>query len=173
MQPSFSDIPKLTVSNHCYSVQVTWDYLIEDVGRYVTKYGLQLNPDFQRGNVWTKEQQIAFVEFKLRGGSSSDNLLMNHKGWLVDFTGDMVLVDGLQRLTAVIAFLSNEIPAFGHFRDEYTDQHYLRSLYFNFMVNKLQTRKQVLNWYVELNSGGTVHTEEEINRVKQLIQEEV
>lgn len=172
MKPAFSDIPKLTVSNHCYTVAVTWDYLIEDVNRYITKYGLQLNPDFQRGNIWTREQQIAFVEFKLRGGSASDNILMNHKGWSSDYKGDMVLVDGLQRLTAVMEFLNDEIPAFGHFRNEYTDQHYLGSLFFNFIVNTLQTRKQVLNWYVELNSGGTVHTESEINRVKQLIQEE-
>lgn len=172
MKPTFSVIPKLTNSNHCYCVAVTWDYLIEDVERYTTKYGLQLNPDFQRGNVWTKEQQIAFVEFKLRGGSASDNILINHKGWGSDYKGDMVLVDGLQRLTAVMAFLNNEIQAFGHYRNEYSDQYYLKSLYFNFVVNTLQTRKDVLNWYVELNSGGTVHTEAEINRVKQLIQKE-
>lgn len=30
--------------------------------------GLDLNPDFQRGHVWTLEQRSRFVEYLLRGG---------------------------------------------------------------------------------------------------------
>jgi hypothetical protein len=33
----------------------------------------------------------------------------------------------------------------------------------------LKTKQEVLQWYIELNEGGTPHTEEEINRVKELI----
>lgn len=36
-------------------------------------------------------------------------------------------------------------------------------------VNDLQTEKDVLQWYVEMNEGGTPHTEEEIQRVKDMI----
>lgn len=36
-------------------------------------------------------------------------------------------------------------------------------------VNCLQTRKDMLQWYIDMNSGGTVHSEEEINRVKKLL----
>lgn len=36
-------------------------------------------------------------------------------------------------------------------------------------INNLQTRKEVLQWYIEFNSGGTVHTKEEIDRVKELL----
>ena len=32
--------------------------------------GLQFNPDFQRGHVWTEGQQIAFMEFLLKGGKT-------------------------------------------------------------------------------------------------------
>lgn len=38
-------------------------------------------------------------------------------------------------------------------------------------VNDLKTEKEVLQWYVDVNSGGTPHTNEEIERVKKMIQE--
>jgi len=39
-------------------------------------------------------------------------------------------------------------------------------------INDLPTRKDVLQWYLQMNTGGTVHTEEEINRVKMLLEKE-
>jgi len=39
-------------------------------------------------------------------------------------------------------------------------------------VNDLQTRAEVLQWYIDFNSGGVVHTAEEIARVKALLEKE-
>ena len=39
-------------------------------------------------------------------------------------------------------------------------------------INELKTRKEVLKWYIEMNEGGTPHTEEEIKRVKRLLESE-
>jgi len=41
-----------------------------------------------------------------------------------------------------------------------------------FNVNDLQTRGEVLQWYIEMNSGGVVHSDEEIKRVKKLLEQE-
>ena len=80
-------------------------------------------------------------------------------------------MDGLQRLTAVMKFINNEISAFGTFYNEFEDKIPLYiTLVFN--VNNLQTRKEVLQWYIELNTGGTIHTEEEINKVRELLGKE-
>lgn len=38
-------------------------------------------------------------------------------------------------------------------------------------VNDLKTRAEVMQWYVDMNSGGTVHSAEEIDRVRSLIEE--
>lgn len=43
------------------------------------------------------------------------------------------------------------------------------AMYLN--VNDLKTEKEVLQWYVDMNSGGTPHTNDEIERVKKMIQE--
>lgn len=38
-------------------------------------------------------------------------------------------------------------------------------------VNDLKTEKEVLQWYVDMNAGGTIHASDEIERVKKMIQE--
>lgn len=84
----------------------------------------------------------------------------------------MVLVDGLQRLTAFIRFLNNEIPIFGTYYKDFDDRPRMSNGMLKFNVNDLQTRAEVLRWYIEMNSGGVVHSEDEINRVKKLLEQE-
>ena len=38
-------------------------------------------------------------------------------------------------------------------------------------VNNLKSEKEVLQWYIDMNAGGTPHTSEEIKRVKKMIEE--
>ena len=63
----FRDIPQFTDIGH-YAVDYPIDRLISFLEDEIRDYGLQLNPEFQRGHVWTRKQQIAYVEFLLRGG---------------------------------------------------------------------------------------------------------
>lgn len=166
----FKDIPKLTNIGG-YQVNINLKYLLSTLKGY-EEDGLQYDPDFQRGHVWTEQQQIAFIEFLLRGGNTGRIIYFNHPGWMGNWKGDFVVVDGLQRLTACKKFLNNEIPAFGHYYNEYEDRIPSDAdLIFN--VNNLKTRKEVLQWYIEFNSGGTIHTEEEINKVKKLLEDEI
>lgn len=80
-------------------------------------------------------------------------------------------VDGLQRATSIIRFVENEIKVFGHYYNEYEDSPRMnQGIRVN--INQLATRKAVLQWYLEYNAGGTVHTEEELNRVQELLTKE-
>lgn len=164
----FQDIPQF-VHPH-YAIDVPLDYLETILERFSDKHNpLKMCPDFQRGHVWSGAQQIAFVEYFLKGGISGRDIFFNHPGWMKDFVGDFVLVDGLQRLTAALRFLRNEIPAFGSLRCEYTDNiQATRS--FKFHVASLKTRAEVLQWYIDLNEGGTPHADAEIERVRGLLE---
>jgi hypothetical protein len=61
--------------------------------RYVAM-GLQLNPEFQRGNVWTEEQQIKYIEYRLRAVISLVGLfiLINLIGCLQKFIQIMYIM---------------------------------------------------------------------------------
>lgn len=68
--------------------------------------------------------------------------------------------------------MSNEIPAFGNYFADYTDKLRLTDASFRMCINDLKTRAEVLQWYLEMNSGGVVHTDEELNRVRRLLEAE-
>jgi hypothetical protein len=78
-------------------------------------------------------------------------------------------VDGKQRLSALLLFLRNYIPAYGtYFRDF---KGYIRLVGgMRFHVNDLQTDAEVYQWYIDLNAGGTAHTSDEIEKVRKLLE---
>ena len=168
------DIPQFTRRAN-YSVNVSWFYLekhLEGLAETIgTNFGLDLDPDFQRGHVWDRNKQVAYIEFVLRGGRSSRELLFNCAGWNQGNEGPVTIVDGKQRLEAVRSFIRDEFRVFDHLASEF-DKSILRRADFVFSVNDLPNRIDVLQWYLELNSGGVVHTDDELERVRGLLQEE-
>ncbi len=166
-----------------YQCNESWHSIADWVKRHQREQDgmakLDLNPDFQRGHVWSKQQQVDFVEFMLQGGKGSNILRFNCVGWMQDWRGPFVLVDGKQRLEAALAFMDNRVAVFA---DRFNQEGYrlcdfedkLGSFDPNFvcMVNNLNTREKVLKWYLEINSGGVVHTDEELDKVRKLLKQE-
>lgn len=175
----FADIPQFTNVGQ-YEVNMPLMFLEEKIKDWETspEMGLQLNPDFQRGHVWTTEQQIAFVEYFLKGGTSGRVVYFNKPNWghfnPIKGYNDFVCVDGLQRITALRRFLNAEISIFGYLVTEFEDR--LRMLRagdnLRLNINNLKSKKEVLQWYLEMNTGGTIHTDDEIEKVKELIKKE-
>lgn len=175
----FNEIPKFTRSAS-YGVDVSWQYLVSDWLPMQLKDGLELDPDFQRGHVWSEDQQRRYIEFVLRGGQTGREIQTNHPTWHHGLTGGpYVLVDGKQRIEAVSRFMKDQFRIFasldprglGYVRSEFTGylRHYAS---FRWCVNDLKTREEVLQWYIDLNAGGVVHSDEEISRVRSLLEQE-
>ena len=172
----FRDIPLFT-REASYQVDYPMDHFIRYIDDEVTTMNLQLCPDFQRGHVWTEKQQIAYLEFFLRGGKTGRDIYFNCPSWHRPVKegayDDYVCVDGLQRITAFRRFLNNEIKVFGSYRNEFTDSPRLLNDTIRLHVNDLKTRREVLQWYIDMNAGGTPHTKKEITRVTQLLHVEI
>ena len=168
-----SDVEKFTGTPN-YKVNVPWS----SIDLNLELYDVNVDPDFQRGHVWSEEQQISYIEFRIRGGMSGREIYINspriHGKGLSD---EGVLVDGKQRITAVQKFMKGELPIFGgYFINDFEDAvSQFRGLTYDFVfaINNLQHRSEVLKWYIELNSGGVLHTKEEIARVTSLLEEEM
>lgn len=171
----FRDIPKFTPPGS-YAVDYPLDSLVHWVTREEQESGLQLCPDFQRGHVWTERQQTAFVEFLLRGGKTGRDLYFNCPDWNRPVEEgaykDFVCVDGLQRITAIQRFVRNEIPAFGSYYSEYTDGLRDSTDTMRIHINDLKSRREVLQWYIDLNASGAPHSDAEIDRIRRLLDEE-
>jgi hypothetical protein len=153
-----------------YKTDVSIRYLKKNIEEFISDYGLDLNPNFQRGHVWTNEQRVKFIEFLLEGGKPSP-ILLNHTNWMKfskSKDDKFVIVDGLQRLTALLMFIDDELTVYNEFKYSYFDN---VSISVQIYVNNLKTDKEVLKWYLELNEGQTPHTKEELERVRQLLLE--
>lgn len=169
----FRDIQQFPASH--YEVNVPLGYLAKTVADHEKDYGLELDPEFQRGHVWTMAQRRAFMEYMLQGGEGGRVLSFNHCNWNgIPKPGDLYeILDGKQRLTSALMFLRNEVPVFGGylFRD-FTDRPDLGGG-FRWRIFALPTRADVLRYYLAMNAGGTPHSAEEIERVRGLLATEV
>jgi hypothetical protein len=171
----FRDIPSFTRSAN-YRINVGWSEIDGMLDGFradsrVNGLSFDLDPDFQRGHVWTEGKQVRYVEFILRGGASSRDIRFNCPGWQGEGSypgGRFVLVDGKQRLEAVRRFLRGEIRVFGCLFTDFTDRLPLQTG-FVVHVNNLTTDAEVLQWYLDLNDGGVVHTQDELDRVRGLL----
>lgn len=168
----FADIPDFVRDGNweCdYSMQSAVRFIDElEEGRNGDQR-LDLNPDFQRSHVWTESQQVAWIEFFLRGGKTGRVIYLNNPGWQRDYKGDFVLVDGKQRIEAMRRFLKGQIKAFDSYFHEFTDRMRDSIVTVRINVNTLNTRREVLQWYIDMNAGGTPHSEREIAKVRNLL----
>ena len=169
---SFKAIPQFTDIGS-YATDIPLDRISKWVKVEQEDLGLELNPEFQRGHVWTRKQQVAYMEFLLRGGRTGRNLYFNYPSMHFQVPAGAynayVCVDGLQRLTAIQKFFGNEIKVFGSYFREYTDPIRISMNTVRVHINDLKTEQEVLQWYLEMNAGGTPHSKSEIARVQAML----
>lgn len=164
----FQDIPKFPRAY--YRVDVSLKYLPEQLEQWDRKETpLILDPEWQRGHVWSKDQQISYMEYILKGGTTGKEFYFNCSSWSGMYNTPIYCVDGLQRLTAAKAFLNNEIPVFNSFYKEFEDRLRMIDNTFSFNMLNLKNKKELLGVYINFNSGGTPHNPEELKRVQKML----
>lgn len=168
----FKDIPKFTSFGN-WEIDVSLAYLGKFVEQEINEPPyLDINPDFQRAHVWNDEKKVKYVEYLLRGGKSGRIIYCNCVGWNSSNAGPYVLVDGKQRLDALLKFINNELPIFGNNYLKDFDKLSHANCGIRWHINDLSTRKEVLQWYLDLNEGGVIHTKEELDKVRMLLEKE-
>lgn len=184
MRPRYhiSTIPQFITDGH-YGVDVSWRFL----EKWLEGHTYDVDSPYQRSHVWTRQQASRFVEYCLKGGRHSRELRWNRRGYNTtgkkrwqDMPADKLastnleLVDGKQRLKAVRSFLADELEVFdGVLCSDFDglEMAFKLHLSFRMTVNSLDYQVEVLQWYLDLNSGGTVHTDDELDKVKKMLQD--
>jgi hypothetical protein len=170
----FQDIPKFPSAR--YEIDVPWGHLDSNLELLRGGGELRLDPDYQRAHVWSRQQQIDYVEYQLMGGDVSRTIVFNAPFWgRVDAPVEetyVELLDGKQRLEAVRAFLRGDIQVFGHRFDEFEGRLPSMEYRFRFQVCCLESREDVLSLYLKINAGGTPHSKDELDRVRKMLEKE-
>ena len=140
---------------------------------------LDLCPDFQRGHVWSAEQQRHFIENCLRAVVPTSAFLIqfNCSEWgdpdpESDLPVGLQCVDGLQRYTAVTEFVKGNVKPFGFTANELAGTQFSpKRMCMKVAIHGFTKRADLLSQYLALNAGGTPHSAAEIARVRALLAE--
>ena len=142
-----------------------------------------LSPDYQRGHVWTRLQSEKFVGHLLEGGPVPPIYVQRYESAknappeiAATYYDHAEVVDGQQRIRAIVSWVRGEVDALlsdgrriRYVDTNEIDRRFLPSLKIGFIDVPRKTR---LEFYLKLNRGGTVHTDDEIDRVRDLLAKE-
>ena len=170
-RPSIRDIQALIPTCH-YQVDVG----LLTTPRHIENFNVDLDPDYQRGHVWTIEQQAKFMGAFIEDYSQLNPIILNDVGQLKLERTEVV--DGKQRITAILDWIEGKFEAIcpsgtriaRDSLDEIERRNLSMSTFIRWKVVRL-SRPEVIKYYLRLNCGGTIHTEEELDRVRGLLNE--
>lgn len=153
------------------SVNIPWESLAQ---REAGMHDFDLNPDYQRGPVWSEHQQRRYLGHCLTGGESPPIYVYRDRN---SFGVPQEVVDGQQRLRAIYAFIGGQIPAEIYHKGAWVelwwkdfDEVDRRSRFLDAKVTFGDwSREDRLRFYLRLNSGGVTHPAEELDRVRAML----
>lgn len=155
----YQDIPQISSAH--YNINVWLEELPLTINSYKKWYNLNMSPEYQRWYVWTEDQKIKYVEYFLKWWRSWRDIFLNCPKWQRSGTEEkMEVVDWKQRLTALLEYLDNKFPAFWHYHKEYSG--FMQCPALNIHINDLENPKDIVQWYLDMNTGGAIHTEEDL-----------
>lgn len=161
--------PVWTAATHSIDVQVS------HIEKSIENFNVDMDPIYQRGHVWSDEQRRTFVGYWLQGGTVPPIWIWQPSEEQEDVGVRHELIDGKQRMTALLDWWHGRIPATIDGRDIWvheTDRQANHRLTIKWMFVRLANRVDVLRFYLRLNGGGTPHSPEELARVRALLDAE-
>ena len=127
------------------------DGIVSWAARQTLYPGLDADPPWQRGYVWSRGQQQQYLAYVAAHGEST--ITVNEQFTRYGEDSPAQIIDGKQRLNAMIAFIRNEIPLpdGSYFRDfEDSPAHDANGI--RTQMLSLKTERAQLEWYINMNS---------------------
>ena len=156
-------------------------YIDEKLNTWGERYGgLEIYPDYQRGNDWEQADQIHYIENLLRGNidRKGKTILINVVGFGTDkpetnIEHAVTILDGLQRYTAIEAFKKGEFNIFGglSIQDLEHSKYHLQEFELHLAVYNFSDKVELLKFYKMINQTGKAHKQSEFDRIDAMIGE--
>jgi hypothetical protein len=133
-------------------------------------FGLNLDPEYQRGYVWEQEDKEKLID-SIFNNVDIGKFVFIHKGYAADYMYEVL--DGKQRVSAIIDFYENRFPYKGkYFNDlSYLDRTHFENYRISMATVKRCDEQFVYRLFIALNTTGKPIDEEHINKIKLKIKE--
>lgn len=129
-------------------------------------------PLFQRTNdKWTREMQIAFVENVLQGYRTQIMLYEVCSNGRSPLRAFCKLIDGYQRLTAIISFIRGDFTCFGYTFKEMDEQRILvrTKPQIGIKIYSFESEQQAVEFYIAINENIT-HSTSDIQKARNYLE---
>ena len=137
-----------------YRPDAMWDRPLREGER---KLGNFILPAFQRPPVWTLEQKVRFIESIWQRLPLGTYIVNRVTG--LDSPYDGLLLDGQQRITAIMDYVADAFPVLGHLWSDLTpiDQRQFGLIPMAYLETQLTDMGLIQEVYDRLAYGGTAH----------------
>lgn len=136
------------------------------------QHGLDANPDYQRGYVWTDQDKHNFLESVFEGRELGRFLFVRNEYPQLD-----AILDGKQRLNCVCEFVESRIAYKGVYFHEMSRQDRRRvenrSVQFAELPGVNMTKAVLLEIFLQVNAAGVPQSEEHLTHVRELLVKEL
>jgi hypothetical protein len=140
------------------------------LGHYLER-GLDDSPEFQRDYVWTDKDKEAYLDSLFMGRDVGRFIKLKRK-----FPHSEVLLDGKQRLNTLVAFYTGHLAYKGMFYHElaFIDMNRFDNtvLQVATLEEERYSRADLLEIFLEVNCAGVPQSEEHLEHVRRLLDEE-
>lgn len=138
-----------------YKIDAAWTRPLNEGERLLGNF---IVPNFQRPAVWTQEQQIRFIE-SIWQRLPLGTYVVNRVSHQINSPFDALLLDGQQRITAIMAYVAGDFPVMGYrFTDlDQRERQEFGMIPMSYLETKLENMDHIREVYDRLAHGGTAH----------------
>lgn len=138
---------------------------------YYSGSGIDLNPDYQRGNVWTDEQKYNLIKSIFRNIDIGKFTIIR-RPFSKDLDSYYEMLDGKQRLTTILEFYEDRFKYNGKFFSEMhpRDQMHFKEYSISYAETEPLTDGQKYNYFLKLNVTGTPVDLKHIKKVERMLE---
>lgn len=143
---------------------------IESLIHSYYSFGIDMNPEYQRDYVWTQDDKIRLLD-SIFNKIDIGKFALNHVGY--DMEHSYEIVDGKQRLSALIEFYENRFPYHGVYFNDLNGIDKYTFLNHDIAVAEIRDadREAILKYFIRLNTAGKIMSEKDIMNVQRLLAE--
>jgi hypothetical protein len=137
-------------------------------------FGLEMDADYQRGNVWTLEDNCTLIHSIFNNIDIGKFVFVKLEWNEHPLNYSYEVLDGKQRITAILEFYENKFAYNGLFFNQLSrqEQCHLTEYHVNIAEISHLSREQKIRFFLILNTSGKVMDKEHLKKVESMLEEE-
>lgn len=133
-------------------------------------FGVDFNPDYQRGYVWESEDKVALID-SIFNNIDIGKFAFIHLGYSGDNSYE--ILDGKQRMRAILDYFENRFDYKGKYFNDLSarEQDFFEDYSISVAETQNADRKQVLKYFLTLNKHGKIMDKRQLEKVEKMLEE--